>query len=392
MTRMERPLRLLQLAPFPVLPASTGGKIRIIQLARALCSLGVEVTIVAPYHPTQRTSLAVPEPFSLLQVPYPFLLQFLLTDRPFPYGMLVSFHPGYRAMLPVSPASFDLCQLEHPAFADLLDAVPASTRVVYDAQNVEFDYVRSESEHGWIRRLAGERLRRLEARLLERSDHVFACSERDSHRFVGLYGVSADKLSVLPNGVTLDDRADRRKLRPPPRLPAGCSRRALFMGSAVAHNRKAVDALLTRVAPALAGAVQLVILGACARRLRHAARPNVHLDPDGTILDYAGPGVVGLNPVEQGSGTSLKVLDYLAHGLPVLSTPFGRRGFDDLAPWVATAEISRFPELLRKGLTFAAGAREALAPYEWRHVAARALQVYRKITASVSGPGENRRG
>ena len=91
---MSRPLRLVQIAPYPILPASAGGKIRIVQLARALCKLGVEVTIVAPYHVTQRRALAEREPFRLYQVPYaPFLLSFFLVDRPFPYGMLVSFHP-----------------------------------------------------------------------------------------------------------------------------------------------------------------------------------------------------------------------------------------------------------------------------------------------------------
>jgi len=35
---------------------------------------------------------------------------------------------------------------------------------------------------------------------------------------------------------------------------------------------------------------------------------------------------IGLNPVLSGSGTNLKLLDYAAAGLPIVSTPFGARG------------------------------------------------------------------
>ena len=70
-----RPLRLVQIAPYPILPMSAGGKIRIVQLARALCRRGVELTIVAPFHLTQKRALVEQEPFRLCQLPYPpFLL------------------------------------------------------------------------------------------------------------------------------------------------------------------------------------------------------------------------------------------------------------------------------------------------------------------------------
>src|SRR5262245_10334040 len=92
-----RPLRLVDVAPFPVLPTWAGGKLRIVELARALSRTGIDLTVVSPYHVTQHRALADCEPFKLRQIPYaPFLLPFLFVDRPFPYGWLVSFHPGYR--------------------------------------------------------------------------------------------------------------------------------------------------------------------------------------------------------------------------------------------------------------------------------------------------------
>lgn len=378
---MNRPIRLVQVSAFPVLPALAGGKIRIVKLARALCELGVEVTIVAPYHVTQTRALADREPFELIEVPYPFLIPLLFTDRPVPYGALVSMHPGYRAMLPRSLESFDVCQLEHPAFVDLVRDMPPSIPIVYDAQNVEFDYVCAESRGRTVRHLAGNRVRTLEAELMGRAAHVFACSQHDLARLRHLYGDPRGGTSVLPNGISLPPGSEYAGLRKvngqtaSPRTP----RRAIFTGSAVMHNHEAVRALLSRVAPALEGEMQFVILGACARKLSRTRNSNVILDPNGSVVDYAGPGTIGLNPVFQGSGTSLKLLDYLAHDLPVLSTPFGLRGFEEFAPWVEVTGLDGFPDALRRGIQLPEGVGEKLAAYEWRVIAEDALKVYEAL-------------
>ena len=104
------------------------------------------------------------------------------------------------------------------------------------------------------------------------------------------------------------------------------------------------------------------------------------IDPDGELADYAGADVIGLNPVLRGSGTSLKLLHYLAHDLPVLSTPFGLRGLEELSPWVSTADLDAFTGALRGELAVPDGVRDALARYAWDRIARDALQVYRSLT------------
>jgi glycosyltransferase involved in cell wall biosynthesis len=384
--RVNRPIRLAIIAAFPVLPTSAGGKIRIVQLARSLCRLGVDVTIIAPYHVTQTRVLAEREPFKLCEVPYPpLLLPFLLVDRPFPYGSLVSFHPGYRALLPVSLDSFDVCQFEHPGFVDLARLIPPSVPIVYNAQNVEFDYVSAESQPGLVRRVAGGRVRALEAQLVERAAHVFACTDADRLRFCELYDVSAGRISVIPNGVDLA-AVDAQRVshqRGMPSEPARFPRHAIFTGSDVKHNREAVRAILTRVAPEFEREIEFVVLGPCARHLRGKRGPNVLIDPDAELAQYARPGAIGLNPIIAGSGSNLKVLYYLAHDLPTLSTPFGMRGYQDLLPWVVTADLDDFPDALPRVLTAPNGVRQQLARYEWNAVAADALQVYEALVADA---------
>ncbi len=378
-------LRLLVVAPYPVLPPIAGGKVRIVQLARALAGLSVDVTVAAPWHPRQRAALAAAEPFSLRAVPYPFALPFLLTDRALPYGYLVSFQPGYGALLAPELARCDVCQVSHPAFAGVLDRLPRGTPVVYDAQNVEFDYVRSEARSSGVARRCGARVRALERRLVDRSDRVFTCSGEDARRLAELYGAPPGRFLVVPNGIDLaatPEASARDRGSLPPAL-ARLPRLAVFSGSAVAHNHAAVDAILGRLAPALAGEVGFAILGPCARRFRGRGGANVVLDPD---CDDAGawavPGAVAINPVEQGSGTSLKVLHYLARGLPVLSTPFGARGLDALARFVALAPLAGFAEALRRDPAPPAGARAALEAYDWRRIAGRAREAYGALSGS----------
>ena len=376
------PLRVVQVAPYPVLPVRSGGKARIVQLARALCRRGIELTIVAPYHVTQRPALAMREPFTLRQVPYaPFVVPFLLVDRPFPYGALVSIHPGYRALLPVSLESFDVCQIDHPAFADLARALPPAVPVVYGSQNVEFDYVSAECRSDLVRRLSGGRVRALEEELTSRSNHVFACTDGDARRFQELYDIPGERLTVLPNGIDLAaiDRERERGAASRWRLTNGKRRRAIFAGSDVAHNRAAVAMIVTQLAPRLAGSVDFVIVGACARAARSPLPANVELSPEGDVADFGGTDSVGLNPVTSGSGSSMKLLHYLACDLPVLSTPFGVRGFDDLRPWVRVSDLAGFADALRDGIQLPAGHREQLARYEWDAVAGRAERAYREL-------------
>lgn len=335
----------------------------------------------------QRRAVSNDEPFELCQVPYPFVVPFLLTDRPVPYGALVSFHPGFRALMPVELESFDVCQFEHPAFIDLARKLPAHMPVIYDSQNVEFDYVSAECPDGIIRRRAGRRIRNLESQLIERSAHVFACSDHDRRRFRSLYNPPGDRISVLENGVDLNSvdaiRARTQPAGPPSR---GRTRRAVFAGSAVEHNHAAIRALLERVAPKLESDVEIVIVGGCAKKFRHVKMSNVVFDWRGDLARYAGPGSVGVNPVFQGSGTSLKLLQYLAFDLPVVSTSFGMRGFEDLSQWIVTAELDDFADALRGEMPSTDGVRSVLAQYEWTEIAKHSVRVYETVTGRVPSP------
>jgi glycosyltransferase involved in cell wall biosynthesis len=88
---------------------------------------------------------------------------------------------------------------------------------------------------------------------------------------------------------------------------------------------------------------------------------------------------LALNPTTSGSGTNLKMLQYAAGGIPILTTPFGNRGLElcpDVHLW--QAPLAEFPatiaQIQRQDLKERNGmvgrARDiAERHYDWRVIA-----------------------
>jgi glycosyltransferase involved in cell wall biosynthesis len=86
---------------------------------------------------------------------------------------------------------------------------------------------------------------------------------------------------------------------------------------------------------------------------------------------------VALNPVAEGSGTNIKVFDYLAAGLPLVTTSVGARGIDFTDKLnTIIADIGEFPEAIETLLKDAGlrdklskGARSLAERYDWKDIA-----------------------
>ena len=94
-----------------------------------------------------------------------------------------------------------------------------------------------------------------------------------------------------------------------------------------------------------------------------------------------------LAPLGSGSGTNLKVVEYMAAGVPVLSTPVGMRGIRMSTDGVHLAELDDFATGVRDAIRgsdtvatvrLAARARHA---YDWRVLGDQALVAVRAALA-----------
>ncbi len=212
-----------------------------------------------------------------------------------------------------------------PIFADGLHA----QKELYNSHNFEASLL-SAIVHGSGFETAFLKLTRLEGNLVRRARQVFATAQADLDKFRLFYGVPSTKLGLCPNGfdetelTTVTFRRDSR------RAPEGGRPRLLFFGSAHHPNVKTANALIT-MAPALKN-FDLVIADGISQAIASPSLPDnvlVHGPFDeATKLSLLVEADLFLNPVVLGSGTSLKALEALGAGIPLLSTPGGVRGLE----------------------------------------------------------------
>jgi hypothetical protein len=373
-------MRLLLVCPYPVLPAKTGGKIRIVKLSRELSRLGVNVTVLTPYHPRQAKKLIELEPFKIIQIPYPFILPLLFTDKPFPYQYWTSLHPGLDWLMRRHFESADIVQFEHSQFGRIASLLPPCKTIVYDAHNVEYDYARSECNARWSAELVGRRIAKLEQVLVSISNHIMTTTLEDCHRLSKLYNVDQSVMSIAPNGIDETIFPVTNERRAFDRFPdlVHYTKRGLYSGSNVMHNRAAVKFLLCHVASVRTD-VAFVIHGGCANPFsRNCRLKNVFFDAAESHFEDYTSGFFGLNTVTKGGGSNLKLLQYLRYGMPVFSTVFGMRGYEEFSAYVNVCDSKSLCEALDDVLESSVPVN-VLARYRWSSIAALMLNQYHNL-------------
>ena len=202
--------------------------------------------------------------------------------------------------------------------------------MIYNSYNVEYDLQRDILK-GPAGRLLSNWVRRMERRACRRADLVFATSEEDRLRFAELYKLSRRKIIHVPNGVDPEDihppaPGERASARKALDLPPGPI--LLFFGSAHPPNVEAAEFILAQLCPLFEQAT-FVVAGNVCKHFEGLERSNARLlgrvpDEEKRLLLHAAD--VALNPMFSGSGTNLKMFDYLSAGLPVITSPVGARG------------------------------------------------------------------
>lgn len=281
--------------------------------------------------------------------------------------------PDYVETLRRATASADAVVACHPYTHPVIREV-TDLPLIYEAQDVEVVLKRrvlGEDEES--RRLIGV-VETIERACYEDAMEIWTCSAEDKAEMLARYGGDAARIRVVPNGVALDEvpfvspteRADRRS-----RL--GLDRRtlAVFLASWHAPNISAARELLA-LAPRMPE-VEFVFVGGVCEALRGQPTPgNVQLL--GVVSqelkqDIIGVAEVALNPVTTGSGTNLKMVEYLASGMPVISTAFGARGLGITAgEHYLPATPGNFDTALRELAKLGPAGCEAMVGAARRHV------------------------
>ncbi len=196
---------------------------------------------------------------------------------------------------------------------------------------------------------------------------ILCAAASDGEELVRRYGADPARIVEAPNGtdalrIAFTDAPSRAALKA--RLDLADVPMTLFLGSGHPPNIQAVQRVL-EFAGRMPDVVFAVIGSVC-----HAFNPRlvpvnvmfvgeVDVTTRNLCLQVAD---VALNPMEYGSGTNLKMLDFFAAGIPVIATASGARGLgleDESACLVRP--LDEFPAAIRDVLAQGAGDAAARA-------------------------------
>lgn len=258
--------------------------------------------------------------------------------------------PEYEALLDVVQDRVSMWVLASPfAWPSLRSRVAPDSGVVYDVHDNLPDFFREGLRCNDPAALA--RAEALEAELAARATVAAFCTDED-RKTVGLRIPEAvSRGVVIPNGV---DVAGCRWV--PPAQVRGHRARAgllqpvaLFVGSNFKPNREAVDSIVRELAPSFPSVIFVVMGMRLAPYLAFGGlEPGKNLVFTGPISEELKSEIyslsdIALAPMKSGTGSSLKIPDYVAHGKVVIGTPMGLRGFEDLRAFesvVATEDVA----------------------------------------------------
>ena len=182
-----------------------------------------------------------------------------------------------------------------------------------------------------LERLFSGWMERLEMMVPIRYDGVLACAKEDADYFRSR-STRPEQIRLVPNGVDPDlytqSGAEGQKLRRSFQLTDEDTL-IVFSGSRFQPNLEALvrleDFCRREEAFLVAKRIRFLILGSICP-VPKTTPVMIITGPVDEIYSYFAAADAALNPVEIGSGSNVKIFEYLAARLPVISTRFGVRG------------------------------------------------------------------
>lgn len=246
----------------------------------------------------------------------------------------------------------DVIVCSHPwLFPAVKTAVDLRNKIViYDSQNFEASLREQLLGNSPFAKCIAALVRFVEMELCEASDLILACSEEDKQKFVTQYHIHPGKVEVVPNGV------DAKSIQPSDLTEKAKNKEkfgisypaAIFIGSDYQPNVEGAQFIIDTLAEKCPD-VLFLIVGGVGDRLK-SNKKNVRIFgkvTDEEKMQLLSAADIAINPMFRGSGTNIKMFDFLAAGLPTISTPVGARGIINDDSFVVT-EASNFPGIINQ--------------------------------------------
>jgi glycosyltransferase involved in cell wall biosynthesis len=402
----EPPVRrgLLMMTRADIFPANHGAAVAIDRLAWGLSRCYGPVYLVTDhrhryfrYEDGERQTLRYPWRFRLA-LPRRLLSRWLqLRGIPksdsFLYWPAADWSPARRALFVSRKHGLRGYQAAFPAYALPCFRCRAEFGgpVVLVEHNVEYQRIRDQTPG--IAARGARLLRELELRVCETVDAVVTVSDADRNRLLS-DGVSVGKVHVIPHGVDLEsyDTAAPRDVRREFGIAPGVAVLVYHGVYSYAPNLEAMQVMAAEILPALRAR------GVAAKVLAIGREPPptpldadiIFTGPVPSVAPYLLAADLAVVPLRQGGGTRMKVLDYFAARLPVVSTAKGIEGIPvrDGVEFVLADKAQPFAEAVRRLLerrdearALGARGRAFVEPLDWLAIARRHAELFERLGA-----------
>jgi glycosyl transferase family 1 len=325
--------KVLLVAPVPTHPSSTGASARVRHMGESLIGLGHEVhylhlqqTLRADRSAMQQYWRERLHVFRSLS-PASFFGRarrkaVRVAGKTFHLNLPVDsyFDPEAAAFTRalVTDGGFDVAVLSYVFYSRLLEWMPGTVRKLIDTHDVFSDRYRLYRAHGQANEFFSTG-RADEGKALDRADTVLAIQEWDAKHFRSL---TARPVVVVGHLGRVEAMASAAAASAPVML---------FVGGPMGINVHGVAWFIDRVLPAVRRQVpeaELWLVGGIGERASQAARGVRRLGFVDALGDLYRRAAVVINPQQFGTGLSIKSVDALLHGRPLVTTASGARGLE----------------------------------------------------------------
>ncbi|WP_126147722.1 glycosyltransferase family 4 protein [Synechococcus elongatus] len=351
---------------FPVTPPRSGGQSRIFNLYRALShEFEVELISLGPVNSEPKTYQINPN-FCEFVIPKSPIHQKLESRLERQAGISIgdlaaTFYgdrtPQLLEVIEQRRSQADVLIASHPYLLPWLQPNSRATKLVYEAHNCEFDLKRGLFPQNRKGTNLTQEVLKLEENACQQADLIVACLEADWERLCHLYHCQKTPYVLVPNGVncqevTFVDSALRSQWK---QKIGYSSFIFLFIGSWHQPNVEAAHSIVSWAIDF--PEQQFLIVGSVGHAIEQEFKripSNVHClgEVDARTKQVAlNVADVALNPMTSGSGSNLKVVEYLAGGLPLITTEFGVRALPlELQEQCQIGALNEFPMLMQKAI------------------------------------------
>lgn len=326
---------------FPIYPPRGGGQVRVFNLYKNLAErYDIEIHSLCGHDQQKFDGFIAP---GLREIRTPISLEHQLAEHALSQSVewvpvtdivmskLIPLTPAYLLELKESAKYADVIIASHPYLGKELHQMSKTAEFWFEAHNMELFLKKDILPDSESAKELLDLVSDVEEYCWKNAKLVFACTNQDLLMLQDFYGETEALKIEVPNGTCADkvpfiDRSERNRRKA--LLGYRDKTVTLFMGSWHGPNIDAAKKII-ELAKRLPNVIFIIIGSVCGAISNIPITQNIKLlgvvdDDEKAIL--LGAADIALNPMEEGSGSNLKVLDYFAAGIPLISTKFGVRG------------------------------------------------------------------